>query len=65
VGLHGEKTFFDGLVGSLRARKPVTLFDDEWRTPLAFGDAARLLVRACEDPRAGLYHAGGAERMSR
>jgi dTDP-4-dehydrorhamnose reductase len=65
LGLGGSETFMGGLIAKLRSGESVTLFDDEWRTPLTLGDAAAALVRACEDRHAGLYHLGGAERMSR
>ena len=32
--LHGRPSFFDEQVAALRAGRPVTLFRDEWRTPL-------------------------------
>src|SRR5262245_9991009 len=39
-----SRPFFDEQVTALRAGRPLTLFADEWRTPLALTTAARALV---------------------
>ncbi len=44
----------------------VTLFTDEFRTPLHVSDAARAVVELALDPtRTGIVHAAGTERVSR
>jgi dTDP-4-dehydrorhamnose reductase len=61
----GRPSFFDSQLAALRARRPLTLFSDEWRTPLSLITAARaLLAIVCSDAR-GTLHLGGPERMSR
>jgi dTDP-4-dehydrorhamnose reductase len=57
--------FFDQQVSSLRERRPITLFSDEWRTPLALHTAARALAAVALGEVVGTLHIGGPERMSR
>jgi dTDP-4-dehydrorhamnose reductase len=53
------------MVESLKSGRPVTLFADEWRTPLGIGTAARALVELARADVTGLMHIGGPERLSR
>ncbi len=61
--------FFDHQLASLREKKTMRLFDDEWRTPLSLRVAAEWLVTLAASPvpaPAGrVLHLGGPERMSR
>jgi dTDP-4-dehydrorhamnose reductase len=63
--LSGRPSFFDQQATALRERKPVTLFRDEWRTPLSLATAARALVTILRSDYGGVLHLGGPERMSR
>lgn len=63
--LRGRPRFVDGMVERLRGGETVTLFDDEWRTPLAVDLAAEALGRAATGEMAGLFHVGGTERLTR
>jgi len=63
--LSGRPGFFDGLVASLREGRQVTMFADEWRTPLAMPAAAAALVEIARSDVTGLLHVGGCERLSR
>jgi dTDP-4-dehydrorhamnose reductase len=63
--LSAGPSFFDTLLDSLRYGRPVTLFEDEWRTPLALTTAADALVELASSGASGLFHVGGPERMSR
>jgi dTDP-4-dehydrorhamnose reductase len=60
-----KPTFFETLLTTLRARKPVRLFTDEVRTPLWLDDAARACLRAAASDATGVMHVGGPERLSR
>jgi dTDP-4-dehydrorhamnose reductase len=53
------------VVSSLRAGKPATLFENEFRTPVLVDDAASALAELAlrEGPR--IIHLGGPERLSR
>lgn len=57
--------FFDSQLANLRAGKPMSLFVDEWRTPLYLGSAAEALALLVDHPHPGLLHVGGSLRMSR
>lgn len=60
-----KPTFFETLIESLRAKKPVKLFIDEFRTPLWLDDAARACISLADSELRGVVHAGGPERLSR
>jgi dTDP-4-dehydrorhamnose reductase len=61
----GRPGFFDQQLASLADGEPLTLFADEWRTPLAFHTAARGLIALARSAHTGVFHLGGPERMSR
>jgi dTDP-4-dehydrorhamnose reductase len=63
--LTGREAFFDQQLAALRQRRPVTLFEDEWRTPLDLQTTARALLALLESDYTGLLHLGGPERLSR
>ncbi len=67
VGPHllGCPSFFGDQLDRLRNGHPLTLFTDEWRTPLSFATAARALVEIGLSDFSGLLHLGGPERLSR
>jgi dTDP-4-dehydrorhamnose reductase len=63
--LTGRTSFFDRMVAALRAGRPITLFADEWRTPLDLPTAAKALIALARSDVTGLMHLGGPERLSR
>lgn len=58
-------SFLDWLVRPLREGKTVTLFRNEWRSPVLVDDVVEVLTRWIAEPRPGLYHLGGSERINR
>jgi dTDP-4-dehydrorhamnose reductase len=64
-GLSGRPSFFDEQTAALRSGRPLTLFEDEWRTPLALPAAAQALVGLTRSGVTGTLHVGGPERLSR
>jgi dTDP-4-dehydrorhamnose reductase len=60
-----RKGYFDMTIAALAAGIPQTFFHDEFRTPLDYDSAARLLIRLAESPSSGIVHVAGPERMSR
>lgn len=62
---NGRETFFDQAVARLRAGESRTFFDDEYRTPLDYAAAAKILARLVDSPYRGPLHVGGTERLSR
>lgn len=63
--LVGRPTFFDQQLASLRERRPMALFEDEWRTPLSLGTTAAALLALVRSDVTGILHLGGPERLSR
>lgn len=61
----GRKTFFDEQLDALRRQQAISLFEDEWRTPLSLETAARALAKLARSHLTGILHLGGPERMSR
>lgn len=60
----GDRSFVEDMRNS-RKGGTLTLFTDEFRCPLPAGMTARALWELIEQDRPGLYHLGGAERLSR
>ena len=58
-------SFFDQAIQSLRSGVPRSFFTDEFRTPLDYATAARVLLMLATTDLAGIVHVGGPERMSR
>jgi dTDP-4-dehydrorhamnose reductase len=65
LSLTGRPSFYDEQIAALRGGRPVTLFRDEWRTPLDLPTAARALLALATSDVVGLIHIGGPERLSR
>ena len=61
----GQASFFDRALAGLRAGHPQTFFEDEFRTPLDYATAARILIRLAENQTSGIVHVAGRERVSR
>lgn len=55
----------DSLIAAIDAGEEVTLFEDEWRTPLDVGIAADACLEAIRLGVSGLLHIAGPERLSR
>jgi dTDP-4-dehydrorhamnose reductase len=63
-GMHGS--FLDWMRQALHAARPLTLFTDQYRTPLYAYDAARALLEIIARPlRNETFHLGGGQRVSR
>lgn len=60
-----RRGFFDAQLAALRAGRSLTLFDDEWRTPVSLRAAADVLARLATPGVRGVVHVAGPERMSR
>jgi dTDP-4-dehydrorhamnose reductase len=61
----GDRSFVEDMRNSVKSGRLLTLFTDEFRCPLPAGMTARALWELIEQDRPGLYHLGGAERLSR
>ncbi|MCX5729353.1 MAG: sugar nucleotide-binding protein [Nitrospirae bacterium] len=61
----GDRSFVEDMRNSVKSGRPLTLFTDEFRCPLPVGMTARAIWELIERGWPGLYHLGGAERLSR
>jgi len=63
---HGpRRTASESILQALRAGRRLRLFTDQYRTPVDPESVADVLERILERTTAGLFHAGGPERVSR
>lgn len=62
--LGSRQSYYDQLVSNLRAGKPVSLFQDEWRGMLSYQDAALGLMGLAAGRGEGIVHLAGP-RLSR
>ena len=63
-GTHGGG-FLTWMIDALRAGKERTLFEDEYRTPIAIDDLCAAMIALAEQRYAGIWHAGGPDRLNR
>lgn len=61
----GDRSFVEDMRRSVAADLRLTLFTDEFRSPVPAGAVARATWELIGRERPGLYHLGGAERLSR
>ncbi|MBK5256620.1 MAG: SDR family oxidoreductase [Vicinamibacteria bacterium] len=64
---HGPRmSASEGIAHRLRSEEPVTLYEDEWRTPIDPESVANAIHAVLRQPKlTGLFHLGGPERLSR
>ena len=61
----GPAKFFDQLVARLQGGESVTLFDDEWRTPVNDRIVGSAIAELLRSDAAGVFHVAGAARVTR
>ena len=61
----GDRSFVEDMRRSVAANLRLTLFTDEFRSPVPAGVVARAVWELIARKQSGLYHLGGAERLSR
>ena len=61
----GDRSFVEELLLAWRARRPLTLFTDEYRCPIPAAVTARAIWELIRTAPSGLYHLAGQERLSR
>lgn len=61
----GDRSFVEDMRNTVKDGRSLTLFTDEFRCPLPAGMTARAIWELIGQDRPGLYHLGGAERLSR
>jgi dTDP-4-dehydrorhamnose reductase len=63
---HGPRaSSSESVLGALRAGRPITLYSDEYRTPVDPESVADAVDRILARGGSGVYHLGGPERLSR
>jgi dTDP-4-dehydrorhamnose reductase len=61
----GDRGFNEVIRGAFSRGETVTLFSDEYRQPIPAQVTAKILWQALLERWSGIFHLGGAERMSR
>lgn len=61
----GDRGFVEDIRRSAERDQRLTLFTDEYRSPVPAGVVSRAFWELIGQDRAGLYHLGGSERLSR
>ena len=61
----GDRSFVEDMWNSVKGGTSLALFTDEFRCPLPAGMTARAIWELIGQDLPGLYHLGGAERLSR
>jgi dTDP-4-dehydrorhamnose reductase len=61
----GDRSFTEQLIKMWRIGRAPTLFTDEFRSPTTASVTARVIWELVAANATGIFHAGGAERMSR
>jgi dTDP-4-dehydrorhamnose reductase len=61
----GDRGFNEVLVQAWRAGRTVSLFEDEFRSPIAASETARAVWELIAYGATGTFHVAGAERLSR
>lgn len=65
-GLNHSTSHFDWMFNKLKKGEQVDLFHDQWRTPLALHDSARIINKIIQKDFSGeIINFGGLERVSR
>ena len=65
VSRAGNRGFNEQLRLAWETGRPMTLFTDEFRSPIFAGETARAVWELALQNRTGLFHVAGAERLSR
>ena len=60
-----DRSFVEDMLRTAAKGTKLTLFTDEFRCPIPAGPLVRALWEFAAQPRAGLYHLGGSERLPR
>lgn len=61
----GRASFSDWLAGALRARTPITVFEDVLFSPLSINTLCDMIARVAERRPAGVFNLGSREGMSK
>jgi len=65
IGISRKTSFFEEMLENLKQENSVTLFHDQFRTPILVNNLAEALLELVENEFNGIIHLGGGERISR
>ena len=65
ISLTDNHTFFERMLNQLQAGGEITLFDDQFRSPILVNNLAEALLELAEHDFTGIIHLSGGERISR
>lgn len=65
IGITRHNSFFEKMIEKLTNGEKITLFDDQYRSPILVDNLAEALLELVEKKFIGTIHLGGRERISR
>ena len=65
IGITRHTSFFEIMLGKLKKGDSITLFYDQFRSPILVDNLAEVLLELAENNFVGTIHLGGSERLSR
>ena len=65
VGVTRHTSFFEKMIEKLEKKEAITLFYDQYRSPILVDNLAEALLDLAENDFVGIIHLGGNERISR
>ena len=65
IGLFSHNCFFENMINNIKIDQTITLFYDQYRTPILVDNLAEAILELCENNFKGIIHLGGKERISR
>lgn len=65
MGITRPSSFFENMLGKLRIGEKITLFYDQFRSPILVNNLAEALLELAENDFVGVIHLGGSKRSSR
>jgi dTDP-4-dehydrorhamnose reductase len=65
IGTARNSSFFEKMIGQLKKGESITLFHDQFRSPILVDNLAEALLELATNDFVGITHLGGSERISR
>ncbi len=65
IGITQQTSFFEKMIKELKNGKKITLFYDQFRSPILVNNLAEALLELAENDFVGIIHLAGNERISR
>jgi len=65
IGITSHNSFFEKMIEKLKKAEAITLFYDQYRSPILVDNLVEALLELTENDFVGIIHLGGSERISR